>query len=526
MDRIHIFISSVQSEFSQERAWLFDYIRQDALLGQFFEPFIFERNEAKDRSSQNVYLEQVRICEIFIGLFGEKYGNEDAEGISPTEREYNLATELYKTRLIYVKRTKQREEKEKWLVAKAEKKLVRKSFADYEELKTAIYASLVRYLEEKELIRLLPFDASFNRFAAIDDLDEEKIRQFVYVAHRKRAFPFTHDTKIETVLTHLNLIDNKRVTNAAILLFGKNPQKFFITSEVRCAHFHGYDKIKPIPNYQVYKGDVFQLITQAVNFVLSNIKVATGARDRGVQVDVTYELPVRAVTEAIVNAVAHRDYTSNASVQVMLFRDRLEVWNPGHLPFGMTVAKLKQEHNSIPVNPLIAEPLYLFGTIERMGTGTGEIIKLCKENGLKEPEFVEEESFITTLWRNENIDGKETTQVNEHKINDLEKQDPASTPQVEKQDTTPPHHHTTTPPHHFNVPVEKLLLAINGEMNRTEIQNNLELSNKKHFLNAYLQPAIEQGLVAMKYPGKPNHPRQKYFLTEKGIHFLTLKEND
>jgi predicted HTH transcriptional regulator len=120
-------------------------------------------------------------------------------------------------------------------------------------------------------------------------------------------FPFTKDTEIETVLSHLNLIDNKRVTNAAILLFGKKPQKFFITSEVRCAHFHGYDVVKPIPNYQVYKGDIFQLITQSVNFVLSNINVETGARDKGVQVDVTYELPVRAVTEAIVNAVCHRD---------------------------------------------------------------------------------------------------------------------------------------------------------------------------------------------------------------------------
>jgi len=222
----------------------------------------------------------------------------------------------------------------------------------------------------------------------------------VHVAHRKRKFPFTSNTDIETTLTHLNLIENEKITNAALLLFGKNPQKFFITSEVRCAHFHGYDVVKPIPNYQVYKGDVFQLITQAVNFVLSNIDVETGARDKGVQVDITYELPVRAVTESIVNAVAHRDYTSNASIQVMLFKDRLEIWNPGHLPFGMTIAKLKQRHNSIPVNPLIAEPLYLFGSIERMGTGTLDIIRKCKEAGLKEPEFIEEETFSVTLWRN------------------------------------------------------------------------------------------------------------------------------
>jgi predicted HTH transcriptional regulator len=83
----------------------------------------------------------------------------------------------------------------------------------------------------------------------------------------------------------------------------------------------------------------------------------------------------------------------------MLFKDRLEVWNPGHLPFGMTIAKLKGPHTSIPTNPLLAEPMYLAGYIERMGTGTGDIVRLCAGHNLKEPEFRQEEEFITTIWR-------------------------------------------------------------------------------------------------------------------------------
>jgi len=58
-----------------------------------------------------------------------------------------------------------------------------------------------------------------------------------------------------------------------------------------------------------------------------------------------------------VNAVAHSDYTSNGSVQVMLFNDRLEIWNPGSLPPGWTVEKLKKRHPSIPANPLLARPM-------------------------------------------------------------------------------------------------------------------------------------------------------------------------
>jgi predicted HTH transcriptional regulator len=77
------------------------------------------------------------------------------------------------------------------------------------------------------------------------------------------------------------------------------------------------------------------------------------------------------IREAIVNAVAHRDYTSNGSVQVMVFADRVEVWNPGSLPPSLSLAQLRQPHGSIPANPLLAEPLYLTQYIERLGTGTG-----------------------------------------------------------------------------------------------------------------------------------------------------------
>lgn len=122
------------------------------------------------------------------------------------------------------------------------------------------------------------------------------------------------DSLPETILTHLNLLENNYLCNAAVLLFGKHPQRFFITSEIKCTHFHGFEITKPIPSYQVYKGDVFQLVNQAVDFVLSKIDIAVGTRDAGTQVPVKYELPQAAVIEAIVNAVVHRDYTSNGGV--------------------------------------------------------------------------------------------------------------------------------------------------------------------------------------------------------------------
>jgi len=122
---------------------------------------------------------------------------------------------------------------------------------------------------------------------------------------------------------------------------------------------------------------------------------AVGTRERSTQAPVAYEMPPEVVREAIVNAVAHRDYTSSGSVRAMLFSDRLEVWNPGTLPPSLTLAQLRQPHGSVPGNPLLAELLYLTQYIERMGTGTGDMIERCWTAGLRGPEFRCER---TGLW--------------------------------------------------------------------------------------------------------------------------------
>jgi predicted HTH transcriptional regulator len=115
---------------------------------------------------------------------------------------------------------------------------------------------------------------------------------------------------------------------------------------------------------------------------------------------VTYELPPEAVREAIVNAVAHRDYHSNASVEVRLFVDRLEIWNPGVLPGTLSLQSLHGDHPSVPANPLIAEPLYLARYIEKVGSGTQKMIRLCREAGLPEPTFEERDGFfVVSLLR-------------------------------------------------------------------------------------------------------------------------------
>jgi ATP-dependent DNA helicase RecG len=278
--------------------------------------------------------------------------------------------------------------------------LIRRRFGSIPDLTAALYASLVDHLERMGSLRVRPFDASVCAGATLADLSEEKLWWFLARARRERQFALAENTPPQEALAHLNLLDAGLPTHAAVLLFGREPQKFLLTSEVKCMHFHGTEVGKPIPSYQIYKGTVFELVDQSEDFVLSKITRAVGTPAQGTQAPVEYELPRGAVAEAIVNAVAHRDYASNASVQVMLFSDRLEIWNPGELPPPLTMERLRVPHPSIPRNPLLADPLFLVRYIEKAGTPTLDMIALSAEAGLPAPDFRQDGGqFVQTLWR-------------------------------------------------------------------------------------------------------------------------------
>jgi ATP-dependent DNA helicase RecG len=492
MSTIRIFISSFQKEFAAERKALRDFLRGDPLLRRFYEVFLFEDVPAIDRRADEVYLHEVERCDIYVGLFGKEYGIEGEQGYSPTHREFDFATRIGKHRLIFVKGADDtgKAPKMQALIKEAGEQVVRRRFVTASELVAAVYGSLVQYLDEHELIRSVPFDASFCRNADMDDLNEEKVHEFLRLARRSRGFPLPEEATSMEVLTHLNLLDKERPSHAAILLFGKQPQRFLISSEVKCAHFHGNEVTKPIPFYRVYKGTVFDLVDQAVDFVLSKIDLAVGTRAQSVQAPVAYEVPPEVIREAIVNAVAHRDYTSNGSVQVMLFADRLEVWNPGALPPPLTLAKLRKPHGSVPFNPLLAEPLYLTKYIERMGTGTGDMIKRCRNFGLDEPEFALTDGFVVTIRRKPDLAFKAVGGITGEVTGEVAGE--------------------------VTGEVMRLLTVLIGEMKRTDIQTALTLRHEDYFRETYLIPALTAGMIEMTIPDKPTSSKQRYRVTGKG----------
>lgn len=484
MNRIRIFISSVQTEFAQERAVLRDYLRHDPLMRRFFDVFLFEDVPASDRRPDALYLNEVKQSDVYVGLFGNDYGSEDSDGISPTEREFDQATASGIHRLIFMKGTNNddRHPKMQTLIQKAQSGLIRKRFNDTEELIAALYAALVEYLSSKDLILPGPFDASPCSNASLDDLDAEQMRQFIRTARSARAFPLTEKASAEELLVRLNLLNEGRPTNAAVLTFGKAPQQFLISSAVKCAHYHGTEVAKPIPSHQIYKGTAFQLVDQAVDFVLSKIALSVGTRAESVRAPVSYEIPKEVVTEAIVNAVAHRDYTSSASVQVMLFSDRLEILNPGKLPYPLTLEQLRETHQSMPNNRLLARSLYLTQYIEEMGTGTLDMIRHCQEAGLREPEFTDISGFKITIWR-------------------------------------------AKPPERIEVQPELLRgdlkskvlnLLAEGPLSRSELSEKLGHKKASGRLYNVIRDLLDDQMIEYTLPDKPRSRRQQYRLTDKG----------
>ena len=507
MKPLKIFISSVQKEFESERKALAQYIRNDALLGTFFEVFLFEEMAANSHTASQVYLAEVAAAHIYVGLLGIEYGFEDTQGISPAEHEYDEAKKQLLQKWIYIKgyTDENRHPKELHFIKKVGNDVSRKRFETLEDLKKEVYNSCVRYLKQKGKINTHEFDESINSEATLEDINPLLIQQFVRSARAKRNFPLQETATVEQVLIHLNLIRNHQLTNSAILAFGKNPQRFFTTATLKCAHFHGLDVEKPIPDYKEFGGTAFEMAERAVDFVLSKISLSTGTRELSNQVNTAYEIPRRAIAEAIINAVAHREYYSKASIQISVFKNRIEVFNPGSLPDELELSDLPNVHGSYPHNPLLANLMFLTGDIERFGTGILEMIKLSKEADLIAPDFVINEGFKVILWR-----PFATTKAIHDTAHDTA-HDAAHDKKYMEISFSP----------------SRLLLIMQGEMSRTDMMQKLELTHRTNFKENYLDIALEMNWIEMTIPEKKTSKKQKYRLTKLGIlERKKIKRND
>lgn len=425
MLKYKVFISSVQSEFAQERQRIFDFIRTDELIGQHFEPFIFEQIAAQDTNPRQLYIDEASSCQVYLLLIGKRYGNILPEGISPTEKEYQAAGESNAWRVAFISDLdgQKREEEEERFFRTVQNELSYRVFSNPSVLVSLVKQSLYAYLKYKGVIQTLSFDEQTRDDASMADIDAKKIKDFLHQARQKRGFPLSEDSDPMTVLKHLRLLRQDKPSNGALLMFANDPQYFFPSAVVKCAWFLGTETVKPIEDYKIFEGSVAEQISQATSWVMSKLSVRFGQRNVEAQNEVEFEIPRSVIFETIVNAVAHRDYNSTGSVQVSVFRNRIVVRNPGTLPVELTKADLMKEHGSYPHNPYLAEVMYQMGYIEKYGTGITENIRRMQEARLLAPEIDLSAEFVTTIWRDNigtnvatNVGTNDTTNIDANKL--------------------------------------------------------------------------------------------------------------
>jgi ATP-dependent DNA helicase RecG len=199
--------------------------------------------------------------------------------------------------------------------------------------------------------RGVTWDETVRTDATLDDIDAEKVRKFLSRARSERQWEIDVQTPIEPALRQLNLMKNGQLTIAAILLFGKNPQRFLLQARMRCARFKGNDEVEFL-DLKVIEGNIIQQVEEAMAFVRRNTSMAAKI-DGKLERTERWEYPPDAVREAITNAVCHRDYADSGNAVVRVFDSRLELSNPGGLQAGMTVEDLKRPHESKPRNKLV-----------------------------------------------------------------------------------------------------------------------------------------------------------------------------
>jgi ATP-dependent DNA helicase RecG len=234
----------------------------------------------------------------------------------------------------------------------------------------------------------------------LDDLDEEEILRTRRLGIENNRMPESAKNDPEQILKRLNLMENGQLLNAAVVLFAKKIGPYYPQLNLKMARFAGNDKSEFIDN-QSLKGHAFKLLEEGMMFQRRHLPIAGKIPDNSLVREDDPLYPVKALREALVNAICHRDYRhSGGSISLAIFDDRLEIASFGSLPGDLKAEELKRDHRSVLRNPLIAGAFYMRGLVERWGRGTQDIIRLCVDAGKAEPEFSEEPGpFVQVTFR-------------------------------------------------------------------------------------------------------------------------------
>ncbi|GBU08462.1 hypothetical protein AwDysgo_17930 [Bacteroidales bacterium] len=190
---------------------------------------------------------------------------------------------------------------------------------------------------------------------------------------------------IRQLFQNLKLITKEGdLTRAAILLFGKEPTRFFSCATFKIGRFGGIDPTDLIIQDKV-EGNLFSMFDQVIDFLKSKYLLSPISY-KGMQRVETLEIPEKAIRESILNALIHRYYSSSSAISLRVYEPRVSIWNAGELE-KLSIEDLSREHDYFRRNPFIADIFNRAGYIEAWGRGTLTIIEQTQKSGLPAPIF-------------------------------------------------------------------------------------------------------------------------------------------
>jgi ATP-dependent DNA helicase RecG len=213
----------------------------------------------------------------------------------------------------------------------------------------SVTKAMPRDMYDERLRQNFPHQFSWEMRVAdkitIGDLDEKKIRGLVRLGvEERRISEESLSEPIEVVLEKWDLLDNGKVRNAAAFLFSRKKPIFY---EIRLARFRGTDKNYFIDNQQAF-GNFFELLDVGMGFFFKHLSLS--GEIKGVMREEHLDVPVRALREALINALCHRDYDIHqCSIGIAIYDDRIEIESPGRLPHQLTPKTIKRVHKSFPL---------------------------------------------------------------------------------------------------------------------------------------------------------------------------------
>ena len=234
------------------------------------------------------------------------------------------------------------------------------------------------------------WDDVIEENATIEDIDDASVLKFITDSKEKGRMPDTSGLTIFQILDKLHLTIGSKLKRAALILFAKEPARFFPNIQVKIGRF-GMDA-SDLKFHEIVEGNLVHLLSEVP--IQLNYKFLTRPiKFEGLQREEKDMYPAQAIREMLLNALVHRTYMG-APVQMRVFDEQFSIWNEGVLPMGLSIDDLKTDHNSRPRNPIIANACFLSGYIDSWGRGTLKIINSCKEYGLPEPTIIEKNGGI------------------------------------------------------------------------------------------------------------------------------------